>query len=346
MKNQEQSHFNERADNAASALKRDLSRNVNPHTGRQAELPERKVTVGPDGQPPKPLPPEGSYMRQAIEQQRRAQGQPSPQQVLGDQPQAGTPDQMLDGSVAPPLTSAQPQAQPEQQLSPNAQRRIQELTAQLRDLDRERQAALAEAKNKDETVAQMRQRMEALEAQYNGMLQANLDHLDPEIRLQVMQDTRLNEAMDKFEKRMMGQLMPHLQSLQQKSIYQEMLALGETYPAFDVQIHGPLVDMFRGKNPNCTVDQAWRAIAEPEELVTRQQARVSAVPPITPPSNGSSQPRYMPEPTSDPEAELVDEARRARDLMRSANPADHKAGLRAFDENIAKRLGGNLPGRR
>lgn len=284
-------------------------------------------------------------MRQAIEQQRR-QGQPTPQQQLGDQPTAGTPDQVLDGSLAPPLTSAEPQAQPEQQTTPNAQRRIQELTGQLRDLDRERQQALAEARQRDETVAQMQQRLEQVQAQYEAMLQANLDHLDPEIRLQVMQDQRLNEAMGKFEERMMGKLMPHLQSLQQKSIYQEMLALSETYPAFDVQIHGPLVDMFRGKNQHCTVEQAWRAIAEPEELVTRQQARMSAVPPITPPSNGTSRPRYMPEPTSDPESELVEEAQRARDLMRSVNPADHKAGLRAFDENISKRLGHRLPGRR
>lgn len=334
-----ESQFKQRADNAALQLKGQLSKEL----GR--ELPSKQVLVDSDGRPPKPLPPEGSYMRQQIEQQR-AQQQHA--QTLGDQPLAGTVEQAIDGSQAPPLTP--PGTDPQELAAPisdNANRRIQELTQKLRAQDQELQTALAEGKRSSESQTQLEQRIAAMEQEKQEILQANLDQMDPETRMKVLNDARMIEMFDGFKKQMMDSIMPHVEGLQQSNVQQQMLGLADVYPAFDLQVHGPLIDMFRGKNQHCTVEQAWKAVAEPEELVTRETARLApAVPPVVPPGGGGAQPRYMPEPQTNPEQEMIEESQSARDLMRSDNPNDHKKGLRAFDRNIASRLAHKLPGSR
>lgn len=327
--------FNTRADNAALALRQDLLK-------RGAEIPDSgAVEVDADGKPPAPLPPEGSYQRMAIEQQRAAQ------QQIGDQPPAGTTEQMVDGSQAPVLqpTGIPPQetpAEPAQELSPNAQQRIGDLINQLRQKDQDLQQALAAATGLED----LKVKFSTLEEQNNQMIQANLDTLDPETRMAVMQNAQLQEQVTAIEQRILGQVMPHVNSLQQENAHTAMVKLGEKYPAFDLQIHQPLVDSFRAKNPACSIEQAYRAIAEGDELVTRATAPATAVPPIVPPGSGSPRPRYVPEPTaqSDPEQELVEEAQTLKGLMASQDPADHRKGLRLADQNIARRLAHRLPG--
>lgn len=324
------STFNARADTAALALRRTLNQQ-----GRQ--VPENApVAVGPDGKPPAPLPPVGSYARQAIERMRAEQA------LIGDQPPAGTPEQAVDGSQAPPLLPGQGQPEPAEPLSPRAERRIKELIDQLREKDQALQQALAEGKKTGETVAQMEARLNALSQEHQQMLQANLDHLDPETRMQVMQDSRLGQRLDEFEKRILGRIQPQLQHLNTVAQQSEMQILANKYPSFDIQIHGPLIDLFRGKNPNCTIEQAFRAIAEPEELVTRQAASAAAVPTVIPPGNASmSSIRFAPAPEarSDPAAELVDEAQRFKALRASSDPAKQKEGMNLAHEHLKRRLG-------
>ena len=139
----------------------------------------------------------------------------------------------------------------------------------------------------------------------------------------------------------MGQLMPKLQKVEQTNVQAEMMRLGEDYPAFDIQIHGPLMDMFRGKNPHCSIEQAFRAIAEPNELISRTVASAAAVPPVVPPGNMGARPRYQPEPTqqSNPEAELVEEAQRIRKLRESTDPGEQKMGMNLVHEHLKRRLG-------
>lgn len=335
------SQFNQRADNAALALKGDISTQI----GR--ELPSRQVEVGPDGRPPKPPPPEGSYARQAYDQQRVAA---AAQQavVLGDQPVAGDPKHAADGSQAPPLIppGPPPQEQAGQPVSEKAEARIHELTQKLRSQDQELQTALAQASQASTTYADLEKRFKGMEEQHSQMLQSNLENLDPETRLQVMQDARMSERMDEMEKRILSTIMPHVQEVKESNAQNDMMRLATKYPAFDLQVHGPSIDMFRGKNPSTSIEQAFKAIAEPEELVTRQVAAAVAVPPVVPPGGGGAVPRYMPEPQSNPERELVEESAKARDLMISQDPRDHKAGLRMFDANIAARLAHRLPGSR
>ncbi len=335
------SQFNQRADNAALALKGDISTQI----GR--ELPSRQVEVGPDGRPPKPPPPEGSYARQAYDQQRVAA---AAQQavVLGDQPIAGAPEHAADGSQAPPLIppGPPPQEQAGQPVSEKAEVRIHELTQKLRAQDQELQTALAQAGEASTTKADLEKRLKGMEEQHSQMLQSNLENLDPETRLQVMQDARMREYFDEFKQEMLATIMPKVEGLQNQSAQNDMMRLSEKYPAFDLQVHGPSIDMFRGKNPATSIEQAFKAIAEPEELVTRQVAAAAAVPPVVPPGGGGVTPRYMPEPQSNPEKELIEESAKARDLMTSQNPRDHKMGLRMFDANIAARLAHRLPGGR
>jgi len=327
-----QSQFTARADNAALKLRQSLQQQ-----GRQV-ADNAPVVVDATGKPPAPPPPEGSYMSQIVQQQRAEDAQ-----QLGDQPVAGTTEQMIDGSQAPPLADGE-ELTPEpaqEQLSDNANRRIRELIAELKAKEAENAQLLDLGRKQGETLAQMQRRMESLQAQHEQLVQSNLDHLDPETRMEVMQDARLKEALAGMEQRIMGQLMPKLQKVEQNNVQAEMMRLGEDYPAFDIQIHGPLIDMFRGKNPHCSIEQAFRAIAEPNELISRAAASAAAVPPVVPPGNMGARPRYQPEPTSqsNPEEELVEEARRIRKLRESTDPGEQKQGMNLVHEHLKRRLG-------
>ena len=172
------SQFNARSDNAALALKGQMrDRNGQP-------LQPRPVQVGADGQPARPLPPEGSYARQAIErQQAQAAARANPQSP----PSPSAEEQ-------PPQPNGQPQPIEDPQVpdsSPNAQRRFSELTSLLRQKDQELQQAKARSKQMEETATQTQARLEAVEQRFNQMVGQNLEALDPETRMQVLQDARI-----------------------------------------------------------------------------------------------------------------------------------------------------------
>jgi hypothetical protein len=330
---QEQSGFNQRADKAAMELKGDISQK------QGLDLQSKQVAVGPDGKPPPPLPPEGSYMRETIEQQRAAA-------QIGDQPPAGTAEQMLDGSQAPPMTPPPSQQEPQGDpaISQKAQDRFSELSAKLRSQEQALQAAKEEARTASESKADLEQRLAALEQTHQQMVQSNLDNLDPEARMLVMQQAQMQEGFQRLRKDIVDEIMPHVQGLEKQSENQEMMALGNVFPAFDIQIHGPLVEMYRGKNPHSTIEQAFKAIATPQELVTRETAVANLAPPIVQPGSGTMQPRYMPEPQANPDDELRAEARALHEMARSDDPAVKRELARRQNAHLAKRLGGMLPG--
>ncbi len=335
-----QSQFNAQADKAALALRQGLQQQGH-------RVPDQApVEVGPDGKPPAPPPPPGSYMSQIIEQHRQQNQQVSTEAMrepaIGDQPPAGTTEQAIDGSQAPRLPEGPPPQDATESASPRAEKRIKDLVDNLRLREQESQQAVSQLKERDATLAEMKAKLDGLQNQHEQLLQANLDHLDPETRMQVMQDARLQEALAGMEQRIMGNILPHLHTLESRNAHSEMMGLGEKYPAFDIQIHGPLVDMFRGKNPACTIEQAYRAIAESDdELQTRASASAAVIPPVVPPGSGSMQNvRYAPEPQaqSNPEAELVEEAQRIRQLRESLDPKERAEGLRLADVHLRKRL--------
>lgn len=323
------SDFDARADNAALALRQTLQRQ-----GRQV-ADQAPVAVDANGRPPAPLPPQGSYARQAIELQRRqqaAQAQPPVQQQRAeDQPE-------VVQSMQPQTTQAAPAEH-----SPRAEHRIQELVAQLREKERALQEAVEMGRRATETATQFQQRLTALEQQHQQMLQQNLDQLDPETRSAVMMDARLQQRLDEAEQRILGRIQPKLQHLESTAAQQEMAALARKYPGFDYQTHARLIDQFRARNPHCSIEQAFRAVAEPEELVLPPTARAQAVPPIVPPGNGhSGAARYVPQeavrPQARPEDELAEESRRIAELRRSTDPAKQKEGMQLLDQHLRRRL--------
>lgn len=320
--------FDTRADSAAQSLRKSLQKQ-----GR--DVPDSApVEVDERGNPPAPLPPQGSYARQNLELERRRaqQAQPGPQQ-----PQRA--EDVLDPPAAPSLTPPSA-AEP---ASGRAEQRIQELVSQLRAKDQELQTAMEMGRKATETATQFQTRLSQLEQQHQQMLQSNLDNLDPDTRVQVMTDARLAQRMDEFERRIMGSIQPKIRSLESTAAQHEMHALSQKYPGFAYQVHAPLIDQFRARNPHCSIEQAFRAVAEPEELALRPTAR-AAVPPIVPPGNGDmGAARFATQNANqkqNPEDELVEEARRVKELRASTDPAKQKEGMKLLDQHLRRRLGG------
>ena len=355
--NQEpESHFSQRADNAAMMLKQGLN---DYRTGKQLE--SVPVQVGPDGKPPPPPPPAGSYAAMALEHQQQAavvhaqqqplvQAQPAPenqQQILGNQPLVG-PTQAIDGSVAPPLTQEPPQQENQGDPSQNVQQRFSEMSAQLRTMEQQIQQGHAELQARDASIAELNGHLETAQKAQQEILQANLDELDPDTRARVLADSRMQELFAGMEDRLTAKFMPHIETLEVDASKQRMMDLAKKYPAFDILIHGPLIEMYRGKNPHSSVMQAFRAIAQDGELVTQDAAPLIAAPPIVSPNGvggpGQARPSYMPEPTVDPDAGMQEEAARAAALARSNNHQDRQEAMRLFDKNISDRLGRSIPG--
>jgi len=333
---QPESQFNARADNAALRLRQGLMQQ-----GRQ--MPERaSVEVGPDGKPPAPPPPEGSYARMAQDRMRSDDRQQQVTMPADERPlrveevALAQPEPPAPPPQAPPTQERQPE-----QLSDNANRRIKDLVDEIRRKDQEYQQAVAQAKQRDDALAELQSKLNAIQTQYEQMVQSNLENLDPETRMAVMQDARLSQALDNMERRIMKTIMPKLQQFEKRDQRSEMERLASKYPRFDIEVHGPLIDMFRGKNPSCTIEQAFKAVASDEELYQEASASAAVVPPVIPPGNGrSAQPRYMPtqEETSNPEEELVEEAQRLKKLATQVDPSDRRNLDRQWHEHLKKRL--------
>ncbi len=329
------SNFNARSDRAALALKAGMK----DRSGQP--LQQRSVPVGEDGQPERPLPPEGSYARQAIERQRAATA--AARATAAEQPGALPAEQ--------PGTSpnGQPQAEPEAtqtdpQLSPNAQRRFGELAQTLRQKDQELQSLTARQRQLEEAAAAERARAEAAEARFNAMVQQNLENLDPETRMAVMQDAKIQEAVAQMENRLLGKIAPAINSMQSRAVQTDLERVAQKYSAFDANTHVPLIEMFREKNPNCSIEQAFRAIAEPEELMTGA-GRAPTIPPIATPTPGNGSPKYVPQQSqqTSAEQEIEEDRKRAFELARSTKPLDRRHAGAAMDKLIRSKLGNGIP---
>lgn len=322
---QEQSAFNQRADNAALALKDQLGRELSAQTGQQVVLPPSPVPVGQDGQPVGQLPPEGSYARTAIEQQQTAQQQQIPQP---------TPT---------PGATVEPAPQPQEQLSQRAQERITTLVSQLRTKDQEFQQLQTQQSQQATTVEELQSQLTAQKQLMDSMLTEHMDQLDPETRAQVMADARIQKAVAESEQRILNRVGPQLQAINDRNLQLEKSGLSGTYRGYDPVVHDPLIDEFRRANPNCSVEQAFRASATPEELAVGAGRPAPAIPPTIAPGTGATTPRYMPDqPTNqpDPVQQIKDDAARAAELARSTDPVDRKAATALWNKNLADRLFG------
>lgn len=336
MADENENSFANKADNAALSLKQSLSTSLQrqygpngPH-GRGAELQETKVAAGPDGKPPAAPPPEDSYVAMAqrqVEKDRLAATPPQQQSTEAPQEQA--------------QVQTQPTQEPALEVTENANKRIRGLVNELREKDRALQALQAEHTASASTIEELKRRHEALEGSYRSLIEQNLDALDPETRVAVMQDARMQEAIAASERKILATLGPQLQAIRDRDDQDELSRVASKYPGFDYEIHPVLIEEVRRRNPALSVEMAFKAVADPRDLGVGAQPTVT-VPPVVEPGSGSSIPRNVPDRSqqSDPVAEMVEEAARARDLAKSNNPEDYKKALRMFDQNIGRRIFG------
>ena len=329
-----QSAFNERSDSAALRLKDQLGRELSAQTGQQVVIPPTPVPVNADGNPVGQLPPEGSYARSAVEQQQQqAQMEYQRQQAQ----QAYDPRQIPTQGDHP-----QEQSQPQEQTSQRAQERITSLVTQLRSKDQEFQQ-LKQAQSLTATeVEELRAQLSASRNQMENMLEQHLDDLDPETRAQVMADARLRQTAAAVEQRILQRVAPQLKTLEDRNAQLEKRDLSGKYRGYDPLTHDGLIDEFRRSNPNCSIEQAFRACATADELSVGSGYRpANAPPPAMPPGSGSTAPRYMPQQTNqpDPVEQIHADAARAAELARSTNPEDQKLAQRLWHKNLADRLG-------
>jgi hypothetical protein len=310
------SQFNAQADTAAQKLRQNLIQ-------KGAGIPEgAPVEVGPDGKPPAPPPPEGSYVQRAQQQVERAE------QVVRD--------------PEPPQEPTEPVEPPPPEPSDNANRRIQELVAQLREKERALQEATSQSQQVGETAQQMQARLDELQRRHNEMIAERLDTLDPDTRTQVLASQQVEQAVQGLEQRIFQKIQPTLERFERRDEMIEMDRLANRYPGFNIETHGPLIKAFRERNRACTLEQAFRAVAEPEELVGTT-ARATAAPPVVQPGSGQPRPRSVPEPQqqADPEAELVQEAQALKKLMREGSPEERSKADRLWHEHMKKRVFGS-----
>lgn len=264
-------------------------------------------------------------------------GLPAQQRDVLNQPQQPT-DEVGDQAFQPNGTVA---AETEDAfLSENARRRFAELSNRLRerehDLERERE----ERDRQGSELRTLKEQLDALRGEHEQFISQSLEGLDPETRATVLMDARIRKLLSEQEQRLEAKFTPKIQGLQKRSVEADMLSLAQKYPGFDIVLHGPLVEMFRAKNPACSVEQAFLATSEPEERQPRSMR--AHVPPVVEPGSGPNAVRNVPQPERDPDERLVQDRDKAAELMRSRDPKDHRDGMRMFEKNIRERYAGRF----
>lgn len=306
------------------------------------ELPSVQVPVNEQGQPitPEQVPPTGSYARQEWEQQRAARAQSD---ALAQHQRATHPQGYAPGGQAAP---ADQQHEQHEQISQRAQERISSLVSQLRQKDQDYQQMEQTLQQRDANAQQLQAQLAAAQQQMQSLMQEHLEHLDPETRSAVLTDARIRQAVAQSEQRILQAMQPQLRSLLHRNEQQEKVNLGARYTGYDPMTHDHLIDEFRRQNPNCSIEQAFRAVATPEELSVGGARPANPPPPAVPPGNGATMPRYLPQQSAqpDPVEQMRQDAAEAAKLARSLDPEDQKRATALFHKNISERLGMSLPG--
>lgn len=173
-----------------------------------------------------------------------------------------------------------------------------------------------------------------------------MENLDPETRMQVLNNAQIAQAVAQSENRILQTLSPQLQALQSRNDQLEKVRVGSTYEGYNPQVHDGLIDEFRRGNPNCSIEQAFRAVATPEELSVGGTGRALAPPPTIAPGSGPPNPRYLSPQVNEPGPleQMRADANKAAELARSTDPNDQKAATALWHKNLADRLGLNVPG--
>lgn len=315
----DQSAFNKRSDSAASLLKQSMG------------LPEAQVEVDANGRLPAPPPPDGSYAALAREEVNAAQ----------------VAAQQAEQAGRPPIDApAEPQLQEPQTTEPSekASERISDLVTKLRDKDQQFQQLQTQQTQSAEEIAQMKQLVETLRLEREQLKQAALDTLDPEERQKVIGQMELQNTIQQAQDKILSAIQPRLARIDEHELAREFETLSLKYPGFNAKVHPELIQHVRNQNPALSVELAFRAVASNEELGVGSTRPANPVPPSIAP-NQTGIPRSVPQqvtPQTDstPESEVAQEAADAYKLLRSKDSQDNKAGMKAVDAMLSKRIFG------
>jgi len=304
-----ENNLEKRADSAAERLKASMG------------LPTSKVS---DQGYANQEPPEGSYAAQALQQQREAANNRPAQQAVEE----------ASAEAPPPVA---PQQAEETELSPRANERIADLARQRREY--EQRAEIAEAEH--QKVAKDNQRLveefQRLQAQYQQVLESNLENLDPEDRARVMAEANARQVAESVEQRILAKMQPLMEAIEGKNFQTELQDLAQRYPAFDPDIHIGRIAAVKKSAPALSVDQAFRAIATNEEL---RESAGPQVPSVVAPRGTRGTAHIAEPPQKDPDEALFEERDQWLALSRSPNPSDKKRADQLLQQHLKHRLFG------
>lgn len=321
--------MNPRADSAAERLKTMMG------------LPQSKVR---DANYSNQEPPEGSYAARALQKQRqeaaqRAEEMQDLQRIPPNVTNPGEPGEVPSDAVTAPTGA--PSAVEEPELSPRASERIAELARQRRDFEQRASIAESERQRLAQENEAMLSQLKRLQEEYHNVLQANLDHLDPEDRARVMAEANARQVADSVEKRILDKMQPIMDAIEQNNLQMELQRLAAKYPGFDLHAHATEIVAFKKANPSLSIEQAFRALASDEEIRTNASPQV---PPVVAPRGTRGTSHIVEPPPKDPNLDLIEERNRWRELARSASPEDRKQADKMLQDHLKKRLFGGSSG--
>lgn len=304
-------------------------------------LPSSKVEVDSTGRQ-KQEPPPGSYAAMALEQQRE-------QAAQSRMPPTQESQQPVEPPQEPPAPEDSQRPEGQQQVQQNGPQRVEkrfaELAAARRDAERKAQDAEARLAARDAELEQVRSERQQLAAERQRLLESNLEQLDPEQRVTVLAEARTRELMAEQEKRITQRFEAPLQEMRDERRHRDLMKIADRYPAFDAEVHGPLIDAYQSRNHASTVEQAFRAIAEDHELTTSPVQPRKQVPPTVQPRSTRGSSGYVPPPSKteeDAQRQLSEEVREIGKLNSSHDPADRRKARDLMDANLKKRFEGRF----
>ncbi len=309
-------------------------------------LEPTKVQVTGDGRQVQE-PPQGSYAAMQLEQQRaQAQAQRADLQPPAPPP-AQAPDEQLQTAEATQQPAGSPTPEPVE--SERARHRIVELANARRDAERRAQEAEQRASAREQELQRLQQERDALAAQHHQLVEQHLDDLPVEQRIAFMQEGRTRQLLAEQEQRIMARLEKPIGEVREAARQRELSSVADKYPGFDADTHMPLIRAFQERNPACTVEQAFRAVAEDGELRTDPVQRTRQVPPIPAPRTTRGDTNYVPPPTAGQKTEdqiLIEESDEIARLGKSLDPQDRRKQRDLLDRHLARRYQGRFSARK
>jgi len=320
------SDFNARSDEAMRALKTKMG------------LPSTPVPDGPIPRAPVP----GSYQEQLLRDRQAQMEQPRPSMGRDTREDQDAPSSD-NGGVAPTTQPDQGQEVPRGKEDGSVPfqdhpiyNRFAEVSREKTAYKRELEQLREEKKQRDLELVQARKRSEELEAEKQRLLEQQLETLPPEERAVVMANSQVERGLQAAEQRLIDRFGPLFRNLQEERQYREVEAVARKYPAFDFDVHMPLIQTFREQNPVSSVEQAFRAVAADQELGVNGRTARRAPPPVVVPGTPAGQRMDMTSSEEKEEQQLQQGAQRLRETA-SAPGAEQHSVLGAAAESIRDR---------